>query len=90
LQKNQQAKNLNILNSSMSKLNVNLSSNGDGRMTAEDRITLVVDQTRFLIDPSLFTAHPNTLLGRMFTHPNEYTTPNERGEFEVKLFLTAT
>ena len=29
-----------------------------------DRITLVVDETRFIIDPDLFRAHPNTMLGR--------------------------
>lgn len=29
-----------------------------------DKITLVVDDTRFVVDRSLFTAHPNTMLGR--------------------------
>ena len=29
-----------------------------------DRVTLVVDNTRFVVDPSLFTARPNTMLGR--------------------------
>ena len=29
---------------------------------AENRITLLVDETRFPIDPALFTAHPNTML----------------------------
>ena len=29
-----------------------------------DRVTLIVDQTRFVSDPKLFTAHPNTMLGR--------------------------
>lgn len=33
----------------------------------EDRITLVVDNTRFVVDPAQFTAHPNTMLGRMFS-----------------------
>lgn len=33
----------------------------------EDRITLVVDNTRFIVDPAQFTAHPNTMLGRMFS-----------------------
>ncbi|KAJ8876375.1 hypothetical protein PR048_020820 [Dryococelus australis] len=29
----------------------------------DERVTLVVDSTRFVMDPSLFTAHPNTMLG---------------------------
>lgn len=31
---------------------------------SEERITLVVDNTRFILDPAIFTAHPNTMLGR--------------------------
>lgn len=34
---------------------------------ADERITLVVDNTRFVVDPAQFTAHPNTMLGRMFS-----------------------
>lgn len=30
-----------------------------------DKITLVVDDTRFIVERSLFTAHPNTMLGRL-------------------------
>lgn len=48
-----------------------------------ERITLLVDNTRFLIDPALFTAHPNTMLGRMFSSGLDFTHPNERGEYEV-------
>lgn len=48
-----------------------------------DRITLVVDNTTFSINPSLFTAHPNTMLGRMFSSGMDFTHPNERGEYEV-------
>ncbi|KAF7265318.1 hypothetical protein GWI33_021302 [Rhynchophorus ferrugineus] len=45
-------------------------------VASEDRVTLVVDNTRFVVDPALFIAYPNTMLGRMFsstldTHPNE-------------------
>lgn len=49
------------------------------------RITLVVDNRRFVVDPALFSAHPNTMLGRMFgsTSTLSLTKPNERGEFEV-------
>lgn len=65
------------------------SQNGGGK---NDRITLVVDDTRFVIDPDLFRAHPNTMLGRMFSSSleNNFTRPNERGEYEVADGLTAT
>jgi len=29
-----------------------------------ERITLIVDDTRFVVDPAIFTAQPNTMLGR--------------------------
>lgn len=41
--------------------------NGQKGQLCEDRITLVVDNTRFVVDPAQFTAHPNTMLGRMFS-----------------------
>lgn len=49
------------------------------------RITLVVDSRRFVVDPAIFSAHPNTMLGRMFgsTSTPLLTRPNERGEYEV-------
>lgn len=52
-------------------------------LVLENRITLLVDDTRFAIDPAMFTAHPNTMLGRMFSSGLEFTHPNERGEYEV-------
>lgn len=60
--------------------------------TAMDRITLVVDNTRFIVDPAIFTAHPNTMLGRMFSSSleNNFTRPNERGEYEVADGISAT
>ena len=41
----------------------------------EEKITLVVDGTRFVVTPSLFASKPDTMLGRMFSsgfdfHPN--------------------
>lgn len=39
----------------------------NGKANLDDRITLVVDNTRFVMDPAQFTAHPNTMLGRMFS-----------------------
>lgn len=56
----------------------------------EDRITIVVDNTRFVVETSQFTAHPNTMLGRMFSSGLEFTHPNERGEFEVAEGISAT
>lgn len=29
-----------------------------------ERVTLIVDNTRFVVDPAIFTAQPNTMLGR--------------------------
>ncbi|GAB6023866.1 hypothetical protein CHUAL_008604 [Chamberlinius hualienensis] len=59
---------------------------------SDDRITLVVDNTRFIVDPAIFTQHPNTMLGRMFSSSleNNFTRPNERGEYEVAEGISAT
>nr|XP_061786179.1 BTB/POZ domain-containing protein 10-like isoform X1 [Nerophis lumbriciformis] len=48
-------------------------------------LTLVVDNTRFVVDSAIFTAQANTMLGRMFSSgwDNNFTRPNEKGEFEV-------
>lgn len=56
----------------------------------DERLTLVVDNTRFVVDPQLFAAHPNTMLGRMFTSGVEWARPNERGEYEVADGISAT
>ncbi|KAG8201165.1 hypothetical protein JTE90_028824 [Oedothorax gibbosus] len=52
---------------------------------SDERITLVVENTRIIVDPALFAAHPDTMLGRMFgsSLENNFTRPNERGEYEV-------
>lgn len=56
-----------------------------------DRVTLVVDDTRFVIDPQLFRAHPNTMLGRMFSASWETSlVANERGEYEIANGISAT
>jgi len=60
-----------------------------------DRITLVVDNTRFIVDPILFAAHPDTMLGRMFGPSSTpgaslLTRPNDRGEYEVAEGVSAT
>ncbi|XP_067863329.1 BTB/POZ domain-containing protein KCTD20-like isoform X2 [Heptranchias perlo] len=57
-----------------------------------DRIVLIVDNTRFVVDPDIFAAHPDTMLGRMFTSGREYnfTRPNEKGEYEIATGVTST
>lgn len=55
-------------------------------------MTLIVDNTRFVVDPAIFTAQPNTMLGRMFGsgRDNNFTRPNEKGEFEVADGISST
>lgn len=59
---------------------------------SDDRITLIVDNTRFVVDPALFALQPDTMLARMFgsSLENNITRPNERGEYEVAEGLSAT
>ena len=35
-----------------------------GGVRGSERVTLIVDNTRFVVDPTLFVAQPNTMLGR--------------------------
>ena len=37
---------------------------GSNSPRPSERITLVVDETRFVVDADLFRGHPNTMLGR--------------------------
>ncbi|XP_007423056.1 BTB/POZ domain-containing protein KCTD20 isoform X1 [Python bivittatus] len=55
------------------------------QVQAPEKVTLVVDGTRFIVNPQIFTAHPDTMLGRMFGPGREYnfTRPNEKGEYEI-------
>jgi len=54
-----------------------------------EKITLVVDDTRFVVEPSMLTQRPETMLGRMFSGV-DYVQVNERGEYEVALGTSAT
>lgn len=65
---------------------------GSGMRTSAERLTLVVDESRFVVDPELFRQQPETMLGRMFTSSleNNFTRPNERGEYEVADGISAT
>ena len=42
-----------------------------------EKITLVVDGTRFVVATSVFTSKPDTMLGRMFSSDFEFH-PNSR------------
>ncbi|XP_059191291.1 BTB/POZ domain-containing protein 10-like [Centropristis striata] len=57
-----------------------------------ERVTLIVDNTRFVVDLAIFTAQPNTMLGRMFGsgRDNNFTRPNEKGEFKVADGISST
>ncbi|KAF0040903.1 hypothetical protein F2P81_006801 [Scophthalmus maximus] len=63
-----------------------------GALRLGERVTLIVDNTRFVVDPAIFTAQPNTMLGRMFGsgRDNNFTRPNEKGEFEVADGISST
>lgn len=37
---------------------------GNRNLRTSERVTLIVDNTRFVVDPSIFIAQPNTMLGR--------------------------
>lgn len=58
---------------------------------APEKVTLLVDGTRFVVNPHIFTAHPDTMLGRMFGPGREYnfTRPNEKGEYEIAEGISA-
>lgn len=80
-----------------SSSNVSLASSAATGITNEstDRFTLVVENTRFIVDPALFSAHPDTMLGRMFAPTSSggaclITRPNDRGEYEVADGVSAT
>ncbi|VDL87212.1 unnamed protein product [Nippostrongylus brasiliensis] len=55
----------------------------------KNKVCLVCDDMRFLLDQKLLTAHPDTMLGRMFAMRDsrgagaDMVTPNERNEFVV-------
>ena len=58
--------------------NISVGQNtGEPSKGNDDKITLVVDNTRFVVSQSLFTSKPDTMLGRMFSSGFEFH-PNER------------
>lgn len=75
--------NNNIMNNSTSSIANNSITNASSRTTLKDRVTLIVDETPFVVDSKLFNAHQNTLLGRMFSNKNFEMKANTRGEFDI-------
>jgi BTB/POZ domain-containing protein 10 len=65
--------NNNNMNSNMSRLS----------LKDRDRVTLIVDETPFVVDSKLFNAYQNTLLGRMFSNKNFEMKANQRGEYDI-------
>lgn len=56
------------------------------------RITLVVENTRFIVNSELFVGHSDTMLGRMFGSSNctsNLIRPNEKGEYNVAEGISA-
>jgi hypothetical protein len=58
--------------------------------TTNSQITLIVDETRFVVDPDIFKQHSNTMLGRMFSSTTFENKPNEKGEFSVAYGISST
>ncbi|KAH7950492.1 hypothetical protein HPB49_024583 [Dermacentor silvarum] len=52
---------------------------------SKKRVTLIVKNTGFVVDPALFVLQPDTMLGRMLSSSleNNFARPNERGDYEV-------
>ena len=73
-----------VNNSSNNSLNMSLTTSSTSKQISnKDRVTLVVDETPFVVDLKLFTNHQNTLLGRMFSNKNFELKPNSRGEYDI-------
>lgn len=51
--------------------------------SSKDRVTLIVDETPFVVDSKIFLNHQNTLLGRMFSNKNFELKTNARGEYDI-------
>lgn len=57
--------------------------------SGSNTITLVVDETNFVVDPEIFKQYPNTMLGRMFSTKLE-NKRNENGEYSVAYGISST
>lgn len=76
--KRSQSPNNSDANSARVKNSGSIEINSNGSNT----IVLVVDETKFVVDPEIFKQYPNTMLGRMFSSKLE-SKRNENGEYSV-------
>lgn len=53
--------------------------------SANERLVLVVENTKFIVDSSLLLSKPNTMLGRMFgsSRENMLVHTNDKGEYDL-------
>lgn len=79
------SKNSNFKSIDTSSSNTNNSNSNSNN----NNITLVVDDTKFVVDPEIFKQHSNTMLGRMFSSSLE-NKPNENGEYSVAYGISST
>lgn len=65
-------------------------------LNSGDKVVLLVENTRFVVDPAVLIAKPDTMLGRMFTvraqrqDGVELVRPNDQNEYEVADGLSAS
>ena len=75
--------NPNSVNSVGNPSSTTIANSLSSKTASKDRITLIVDETPFVVDSKLFNAHQNTLLGRMFSNKNFEMKANSRGEYDI-------
>jgi len=68
---------------------VQYASSSRQQSVLQNRITLLVGGTRFVVHSHTFMNHPNTMLGRMFSSGMAYLKVNESGEYEVARGISA-
>lgn len=90
----EQSKLNNSINNKQSVNIITLNSNNtySNPTVPKGRITLVVENTKFIVNTELFAGHLDTLLGRMFGSSNctsNLIRPNEKGEFNVAEGISA-
>ena len=74
---------LNQSSGSGSSLSASATAKNNSLNANKDRVTLIVDETPFVVDLKLFSSQQNTLLGRMFSNKNFEMKPNSRGEYDI-------
>ncbi|CAB4025612.1 Hypothetical predicted protein, partial [Paramuricea clavata] len=57
--------------------------NAVNKSVPDGKMTLIVDDTRFVVERNKFDSRPNTMLARMFSPSTDYGQKNDKGEFVV-------